>query len=66
MWFDTLSSAIGRHYGACAKIERSLQKNLLHFAPHQHILQLVARATFKEAKAFLSAPENSVVSKIPR
>ena len=47
MWFDTTSSTIGRHCGACAKIEQSLQKHSLYFATHQHILLLVARAALE-------------------
>ena len=57
MCFDTTSSATSRHSGACVKIEQGLEKNLLHFACHHHILELVAGAKFKKAMGTSSAPE---------
>ena len=80
-WKHYISGMLQTYYKVCglilpvqpwvATLERAqkskkIRKNLLHFAPRQHIFQLEARAAFKEAIGSLPAPENSVVQKIPR
>ena len=54
--FDTTSSNTGCYSGACIKIE-GLGWNLLHFACHHHILELLAGAASKEAMGSTSSPE---------
>jgi len=58
--FDTTSSNTGRLNGAsCILIERGLDKNLLHFVCHHHVLEIVLEKVFTALKvtAASSGPE---------
>jgi len=57
MCFDTTSSNIGRHVGACIEIEQKLGRDLQNFAGRHHIMELLARAAFKVCLSVTSGPE---------
>ena len=41
--FDTTSSNIGRHSGACVQIEQKMGRDMLHFACRHHVFDVSRR-----------------------
>ena len=57
MCCDTTSLNTGRLNGTCINIEQSLDKQLLFFACHHHMLELIIRAVFTACIGTSSGPD---------
>ena len=57
MCFDTTSSNTGINSGACTLIEMLLQKELLYWACHHHIHEIIVSDVFKCCFGLTSGPD---------
>ena len=55
--FDTTASNTGIHSGACANIQRQLNKNLFHFTSRHHIMEIMVGGVFSSCYESTSAPD---------
>lgn len=55
--FDTTAANTGRHSGACALIEKTMNLQFLHLACRHHVHEVMIGAVFSELFGLSSAPE---------
>lgn len=60
MCFDTTASNTGRIKGACALLEKALDKDLLYLACRHHMLEVVLRAVFDVKMGSTTGPQPEI------